>query len=366
MLRFFLIFNIIWGFILNLDGLNEGTIPQINKSNIKAPQIYSDFRKFQVISSNPKNWGRGAKLACYYLAVKCMELRSIISSNFGNEPAAKKYKAEAEKFEAVHIRHTISKMTRALAKDAFGSDLLVTARNVANVQVLEHGADVQAAKDLNQKLKNERDKFSGKLTKLQAMNLSSVFNKIEESNNVSWQGCITKGVCTGTSFHFISSYFESKKSGKSTESTLVHCAKAYEKGVPAEAAGTHAVYKHYKEDLIAAYLNNLEQTGECISEGGKSASTSEFLDQQIPLLTQGAFQIGFMHRNASHSIVFIKEKDGSFIFDPIYGLIKCNKQNPQKTLLKHLSLYTPLESTAPNKTGPSYVVDIQKYNKIAE
>jgi hypothetical protein len=61
-------------------------------------------------------------------------------------------------------------------------------------------------------------------------------------------------------------------------------------------------------------------------------------------------------------MVFIKEEEGNYIFDPNYGLIACDPKNPEVDLLKLLSIYEPPEREADKRYKPNnYDLKLQKY-----
>ncbi|MBA3237431.1 MAG: hypothetical protein H0T62_03655 [Parachlamydiaceae bacterium] len=94
-------------------------------------------------------------------------------------------------------------------------------------------------------------------------------------------------------------------------------------------------------------------------------SSKEHLEN-LSSLEEGSYEISFSTEAGGHSIVFVKMKDVGYIFDPNYGLIKCDMSS-SATFLKLLSLYAPPKEKLENENDDrNYRLTFAKYRKAAQ
>ncbi len=81
-------------------------------------------------------------------------------------------------------------------------------------------------------------------------------------------------------------------------------------------------------------------------------------------LEDGIYQIAFKTLNESHSVVYIKQQDGSgYFFDPVKGLVQCKDFTHESVLLKLLSSYPPPSERLPYENdNHNYQINLTAYS----
>lgn len=113
----------------------------------------------------------------------------------------------------------------------------------------------------------------------------------------------------------------------------------------------------FKQDLEGTY-----QATKLLGKAASFSSSKEHL-KDYEKLENGVYQLSFRTLNDSHSIVYIKQKDGNgYFFDPNKGIIKCGDYTHASILLKLFSTYPPPSNRLPSENNErNYQLNLTKY-----
>lgn len=232
-------------------------------------------------------------------------------------------KNRAKIFLAKNVSHTEYKASKVFAKRQFGENLLVSTRNIASKKTLDTQADQKAYEELT----DRADVQSWEREPQPDISLAK-----------------TDGICLSTCLS-IAGKLPSKGL---TEHELKTIIAEYSKGASEGlVSAAQAVY----EELTDASLQDKSK----LASLHKCSITSQIhMQGQNPLdqlekfheLPSGTYQTSFKtgEKDGAHALLYIKlENKEGYLFDPNYGLIKCDedKKLHAKTYLKLLNMYEP-------------------------
>lgn len=269
--------------------------------------------------------------------------------------------------------HRACKTQAAFAQVTLKEQLLVPARNLATKEVLRNKKDFDAYTESKPRWENEIGEVS-----------------IKDNKDTF---ALADGVCLAACMDLTRRIYDSPD--PLNKESLIQITEAYEKGVSAQVAGNHALYRVYypkgyfershfkvmtrskgrgccklrgfgklsKPDYFFAHMHGLyidnspafQTAAEKIGRFSKYESSFEHL-QEFHLLPPskadeppGIYGLSFRMGDLTgdplglHIILYIKlDSDRGFFFDPNYGLVECKPGCPHnETLFKILSMYPP-------------------------
>ena len=294
-----------------------------------------------------------------------------------------RYAYKQAHFQKIQASHQSYKINAIWAKKIFGENFLVPSRNL-----------------IMKKFTSEAEREACHALKEQIINLpvEKYLSKEEQKFIAGYQDCLrddmktsfdnedfeiqtVKGVCYASSLNFLQEYLKDPKQD------IVALAQKYQKGVPTHVAAIQAVtlcFTATQCDKIMAALLGLEfippmndqKAGllKILSNFGMFDSKdnhylvnhqfydstkaqlldSDFVNNQKP----GAHLLSFDTGAGRHAIVYINRgEEGGYLFDPNYGLIRCEDENHEKTLLDLLYLYELPEG----ESKLNYHLSLQEY-----
>ena len=128
--------------------------------------------------------------------------------------------------------------------------------------------------------------------------------------------------------------------------------------------------ENYKRSTIAhlyGFKQDFEGCNKIESLLGGYANKCSSLEhlKDLGLLEPGIYQTIFNTSETSHAVLYIKTAGGQgYLFEPNYGLIKCDENNHAITYLKMLSMYPPPSTRLENENDDrNYRVQLTKFNK---
>lgn len=129
-------------------------------------------------------------------------------------------------------------------------------------------------------------------------------------------------------------------------------------------------YNRKNNQSVAAHLYGIEKdqkgTGEAKRTLGsfKNKRSSKEHLKNLANLNPGIYEFIIGTGKGSHAILYVNIKGCGYLFDPNYGLIKCNEKNPSETFLKLLSSYRPPSEKLQGEDGDvNYRLKFTKYQK---
>ena len=118
---------------------------------------------------------------------------------------------------------------------------------------------------------------------------------------------------------------------------------------------------------LYGFRQDFEGTGKANSIFGDYSTheSSKSHLKNFSLLDTGVYETNFSTGDSSHSVLYVKlNSEEGYLFDPNYGLIRCDQGNHAKTYLKLLSLYTPPAKKLENESDErNYRFAITKHVK---
>ncbi len=154
------------------------------------------------------------------------------------------------KLRDVRTLHAAAGIATAYAKHVMKNDtLLVSTRNVGQLETLNNQDDLEQARLIGKKLKEATPEeflvLTGKEKKLCSPRM------LDRIANEEYSTTLSEGVCLATTFDFAQRFI----AGGRKIADLVNIAKIYQEGVPAEVTGHHAVYSGALE--VQAHEDNV-------------------------------------------------------------------------------------------------------------
>ncbi len=156
---------------------------------------------------------------------------------------------------------------------------------------------------------------------------------------------ITKGICSGFSLKFISKYLQAIRNGQDPQTAIRTLGEKYKEGGTERTAIVHGLEltittsnelalcqipaNLFRIDLTKAYdciFTNLENVGENFAT-------------DLNNLDDGVYYVWEHHKNpkkSGHVIAYIKDRNGSFLFDPNLGTVQIPKNKDAEYLIKNL------------------------------
>lgn len=124
----------------------------------------------------------------------------------------------------------------------------------------------------------------------------------------------TTGVCLGASLNFLKNYLRAKQADSNAAEAFTLAAYKHSNGISEKTCIKHGLQSHTFRENLAGLFQLKFIRGELIEN-------AEEITKKIDRLPYAAYEVSLASNKKSvgHSIVFIKEKDHFFIYDPNFG-----------------------------------------------
>lgn len=242
-----------------------------------------------------------------YTSIGVMKLVTLSAQFFGDQQMAERLKEHTDAMWASRVGRILCSGSRLLAP----LPLLARSVNVPQDSVLFRDEEIPLAMQMQEQLK---------------LNLTGSF-----------RGLKAAGVCLGTSLLFAEAAMNCN-----SEEELIAAAKLFEEGCPAKGVAIQRLKDRvpYSNSIIRWVLGvDDEQETQTLNAlaslvGLQAEASARFSENRDSLLK---FCMEPGNEDHYHVIVFVKRDFGSYLFDPIIGLMRAS--SPAEDLKKLLSLY---------------------------
>lgn len=369
----------------------------VNKSHHYSPAFYTD----KLLESTTKeipcrfnllqvplaivNTAIGALL---YLPIQLFRINSLAVSIFGNygRELSKKISKTANKLESILVFHQINELGRMWAP----ASLLCRVKNISKRSIIWKELDEKKYHEFKQKLIQSKDFTYKKIPLLSNEQIKKIDKDFQQSND---------GICYGATFAAIKDVLSGKIEN---EKQLIDIIGKNKNGFSAEAAALQGLYddlhnttwEQLNDSIISrvkkfiareAKINGVvdadavfnKYTSIYMPQGQKSyiaqqktlfisnvmasllnlkvnkstkfqadfskIQSEKEVQNQFNTLPEGAYQLMFRtDEKIGHSVAYLKFDFGSYILDPNFGLLKCQKDNPYEGIERILNRYSSL------------------------